>query len=101
MPYVPTAELPLLQRDTFAFESALAYDGGQDGTEVIRRVLTEAPRFLRRGGALLLELGGQQAAVLRDDLERLGYLDVTVLADEEGDVRGLEATFSGSPSVRR
>ena len=101
VPYVPTAELPLLQRDTFAFESALAYDGGQDGTEILRRVLTETPRFLRRGGALLLELGGQQAAVLRDDLERLGYLDVTVLADEEGDVRGLEATFGGSPSVGR
>src|SRR5437870_4296617 len=63
--------------------------------------LTATPRFLRRGGALLLELGGQQAAVLRDDLERLGYLDVTVLADEEGDVRGLEATFGGSPSVGR
>ena len=101
VPYVPTSELPLLQRDTFAFESALAYDGGQDGTEILRRVLTETPRFLRRGGALLLELGGEQAAVLRDDLERFGYLDVTVLADEEGDVRGLEATFGGSPSVGR
>jgi release factor glutamine methyltransferase len=94
VPYVPTPELPLLQRDTFAFESPLAYDGGQDGTEILRRVLADAPRFLRRGGALLLELGGEQAGALRDDLARLGYTDVTVLRDEEGDDRGIEATLA-------
>ena len=31
-PYVPTPELPLLQRDTFTFERPLSYDGGPDGT---------------------------------------------------------------------
>ena len=94
VPYVPTPALPLLQRDTFAFESPLAYDGGPDGTEILRRVLRDSPRFLRRGGALLLELGGEQADVLGDDLARLGYVDVTVLVDEDGDVRGIEATLS-------
>lgn len=93
VPYVPTPELPLLQRDTFAFESPLAYDGGRDGTEILRRVLTGSPRFLRRGGALLLELGGEQVDALGGDLARLGYVDVTVLLDEDGDVRGIEATL--------
>lgn len=93
VPYVPTPALPFLQRDTFAFESPLAYDGGRDGTEVLRRVLTDAPRFLRLGGALLLELGGEQAGALGDDLARLGYVDVSVLVDEDGDVRGIEATL--------
>jgi release factor glutamine methyltransferase len=94
VPYVPTLALPLLQRDTFAFESPLSYDGGRDGTEILRRVLTESPRFLRRGGALLLELGGEQADALGDDLARLGYVDVSVLVDEDGDVRGIEATLA-------
>jgi release factor glutamine methyltransferase len=93
VPYVPTSELPLLQRDTFTFESPLAYDGGRDGAEVLRRVLRGSPRFLRRGGALLLELGGAQPATLGPDLARLGYVDVAVLVDDEGDVRGLEATL--------
>jgi release factor glutamine methyltransferase len=93
VPYVPTPDLPLLQRDTFAFESPLAYDGGGDGTDILRRVLSDAPRFLRRGGALLLELGGRQAAILSDDLARLGYVDVSVIADDDGDVRGIEATL--------
>jgi release factor glutamine methyltransferase len=93
VPYVPTSELPLLQRDTFTFESPLSYDGGQDGTDVLRRVLTHSPRVLRSGGALLLELGGGQAEALRDDLARLGYADAEVLLDEDGDARGIEATL--------
>jgi release factor glutamine methyltransferase len=93
VPYVPTPDLPLLQRDTFTFESRLAYDGGPDGTDILRRVLADSPRFLRPGGTLLLELGGRQADALRDDLARLGYVDVSVLADDERDVRGIESTF--------
>ncbi len=93
VPYVPTPALPLLQRDTFAFESPLSYDGGRDGTDILRRVLRDSPRFLRRGGALLLELGGEQADALGDDLALLGYVDVTVLVDEDGDVRGIEAAL--------
>jgi release factor glutamine methyltransferase len=93
VPYVPTPELAYLQGDTFTFETTLSYDGGADGTEILRRVLAESPRFLRDGGALLLELGGEQAEALRGDLARLGYADVDVLVDEHGDVRGVEATF--------
>jgi release factor glutamine methyltransferase len=98
VPYVPTPDLPLLQRDTFTFESPLSYDGGGDGADILRRVLAGSPRFLRPGGALLLELGGRQADALADDLARLGYGDVDVLVDEDGDVRGIEATIRRGPS---
>ena len=94
VPYVPTPDLPLLQRDTLAFESPLPYDGGSDGTDILRRVIAESPRWLRRGGALLLELGDGQPEALADELSRLGYTEVAVLRDDEGDVRGIEATFA-------
>jgi release factor glutamine methyltransferase len=93
VPYVPTPDLELLQRDTLAFESPLSYDGGRDGTAILRRAVTESPRFLRRGGTLLLELGGEQADALGADLARMGFVDVTVLVDDDGDVRGIEATL--------
>jgi release factor glutamine methyltransferase len=93
VPYVPTPDLPLLQRDTFAFESPLSYDGGIDGTAIVRRAVAGGARFLRPGGALLLELGGDQAGALGDDLARLGYGDARALRDEDGDVRGIEATL--------
>jgi release factor glutamine methyltransferase len=95
VPYVPSPELHLLPRNTLGFEDASHYDGGPDGLEVLRRVVTEAPGFLRRGGAVLVELGGDQADLLRPTLEHCGYRDVETWADEDGDLRGLEATFGG------
>jgi release factor glutamine methyltransferase len=93
VPYVPSTELHLLPRDTLLFEAASHYDGGRDGTDVLARVVADAPRFLRAGGALLLELGGEQADLLGPLLERLGYVSVRTWSDEDGDVRGLDATL--------
>lgn len=98
VPYVPTSGLALLPRDTFAFESDLSYHGGSDGTEVLRRVLAEGCHYLSPGGAVLLELGGDQVAAIGDDLARCGYGDLEVLLDEEGDVRGIEASLRRSAS---
>jgi release factor glutamine methyltransferase len=88
VPYVPRDELRLLQRDTLAFETTLAYDGGADGLAIMRRAVAGAERWLRPGGTLLLELGEDQAA----ELELPGFEDILVVRDEEDDVRGVEAT---------
>jgi release factor glutamine methyltransferase len=89
VPYVPTGELRLLQRDTFTFETPLAYDGGPDGTALLRRVVAEGRGWLREGGALVLELGGDQAELLRPVLTAHGYAQPDVVLDEDGDVRGI------------
>ncbi len=94
VPYVPLDGLVHLQRDTFAFERHLAYDGGDGGLMLLRRVIAEAPRFLRPGGALVLELGGDQDLELSGDLDRNGYRNVNVLIDDDGDTRGIEAQLA-------
>ncbi len=76
-------------------ESRLAYDGGGDGSDILRRALAEAPPRLRPGGLLLLELGGRQLDGLADDLRLHGYAEVSPLVDDDGDVRGFEATLTG------
>lgn len=91
VPYVPTPDLSLLQRDTFGFESPLSYDGGADGTSTLRRIIAASPRYLRPGGHLLLELGGDQTERLREPLEAAGFMRSRTLVDEDGDVRGIEA----------
>jgi release factor glutamine methyltransferase len=93
VPYVPTPALPYLPHDARAYEMPSHYHGGPDGTDVLRRVVTEAPRFLRPGGALLLELGGEQADLLRPQIEELGYGEIEGWSDEDGDVRGVEVTL--------
>lgn len=93
VPYVPTLELPLLQRDTFTFESRRSYDGGADGTDILRRVIAGSRQYLRHGGALLLEVGGKQHEALADDFARLGFGEIRVLIDGDGDLRGAEMTL--------
>jgi release factor glutamine methyltransferase len=93
VPYVPTDALPLLPRDTLSFEDVAHYDGGRDGMELLERLAAEAPAYLRRGGRLLLELGGDQAERLAPLLERLGYRSLDSWSDGEGDIRGLEAVL--------
>lgn len=95
VPYVPTAALQYLPGDARLCDVPWHYHGGPDGTDVLRRVVTAAPRFLRQGGALLLELGGEQAELLTSQLRAAGYGGIEVWADEEGDVRGIEATLGG------
>jgi release factor glutamine methyltransferase len=90
LPYVPTGELGLLQRDTLTFESPLSYDGGPDGMALLERAVREAPSFLRPGGALLLEVGGEQAG----QLDLSAYSGVRILRDEDGDTRGVQATLA-------
>ena len=97
MPYVPTPRLPLLQRDTFTFESALAYDGGEEGLDILQRVLREAPRHLKPTGTLVLELGASQAGDLDAEISALGYRGLHEIVDDEGDLRGIEV-FAPSPS---
>jgi release factor glutamine methyltransferase len=89
---VPTWALEYLQRDTFTFESPLSYDGGADGMDLLRHAAAEGRSLLRPGGALLLELGGDQADQLVPHLQLLGYKEITVLFDDEGDLCGIEAT---------
>jgi release factor glutamine methyltransferase len=91
VPYVPTAALSLLQRDTFAFETSLSYDGGCDGTDLLRRLAREARRFLRANATLLLELGGDQGEPMRELLGALGYAGISIHEDEDGHPRGVEA----------
>lgn len=91
VPYVPTSELRFLQRDTFRFESKLAYDGGRDGMRVLRRVVSGSAPYVRAGGRLLLELGGDEAEAITPALIAAGYTSIRTLTDEDGDLRGLEA----------
>ncbi len=60
LPYIPAAMVPDLPVAA-SFEPVVALDGGPDGLDVIRRLLPRAPEVVAPGGALLLEIGGDQA----------------------------------------
>ena len=91
VPYVPRRALPLLQRDTFRFETALAYDGGEEGLDILLRVLEEAPRAAAaRAARWCSRSAAHRPATWTPTSPRLPYDDVTEITDEDGDLRGLE-----------
>ena len=50
-PYVPTDALAFMPAESRLYEPAVALDGGVDGLAVLRRVIAEAPQWLRPGAA--------------------------------------------------
>ena len=57
-PYVNAASMNALPAEYHA-EPKLALAGGEDGMDLIRRILTQAPDYLSERGAILLEIGNE------------------------------------------
>ena len=91
VPYVPTEELQFLPRDVLANEPRGALDGGPGGTSMLIRVAESAPPWLRPGGSVLLELGGDQFDDVAAVLAGVGLTDIRVHRDEDGQDRAIEA----------
>jgi release factor glutamine methyltransferase len=66
LPYIPTDVIPTLAPEVRDHEPRAALDGGPDGLRVIVRLLAQTPRVLRPGGAIVLEIGFDQSACLRE-----------------------------------
>ena len=60
LPYVMSAEIPTLEPEIRLYEPREALDGGEDGLEVVARLLAGAPPHVNPSGSLLLELDPRQ-----------------------------------------
>lgn len=81
-PYVPETDRASLQREVRDWEPALALFGGEDGTDLYKRLIPQSARVLKRGGSLAVEIGFGQAeavAALAD-----GWRDVRLISDLAG-----------------
>jgi release factor glutamine methyltransferase len=94
-PYIPSADIAGLDVDVREFEPRQALDGGTDGLELVRAVVTSAPRHLVPGGVLAVEVGFDQAPRTRALFEAAGFTAI----ESRRDYGGHERVVSGiSPS---
>ena len=91
-PYVSRGDLESLEDDVRKYEPRLALDGGQDGLDVIRPLIGEAPNRLQPGGWLFVELSPEQAPAVLQLAEQTGrYRSAEILKDLAGKPRVLKA----------
>ena len=86
LPYIPTDRMPTLQPEVQK-EPALALDGGPDGLDLVRRLLTQAEDKLKDHGIILLELDPEQIPVVQDLASKLFPEGATSV---EQDLAGLD-----------
>lgn len=91
-PYIPTASLEKLAGEIIEHEPRVALDAGAYGIDIFRRLLKDAPVFLRPGGVLIFEIGeGQEKIVERLVLKAPGWREPFFERDRTGQVRVLGA----------
>ncbi len=82
-PYIPSAEIAKLEPEVLK-EPYLALDGGKDGLSALRAIVADAPRHLKPGGWLVLEIGHDQGPALLRLLEAAGFQDRAIKKDAQG-----------------
>ncbi|HEX4627902.1 MAG TPA: peptide chain release factor N(5)-glutamine methyltransferase [Gemmatimonadales bacterium] len=80
-PYVPSAEIASLQPEIREYEPRLALAAGEDGLDLVRRIVAEAPAHLADGAVVALEVGAGEAAATVELFDDAGFVDVTVRRD--------------------
>jgi len=85
-PYIPTADLAGLQEEVREYEPRGALDGGIDGLDFYRRIIPDAPCYLKEGGWLLVEMGIGQAGEVLALFEETGRFSELFTAKDPGGV---------------
>ena len=83
-PYIPADTVDALEASVRDHEPRLALDGGPDGLDIVRRILSEAPAQMSPGAPLLMEIGDDQGEAAAETARGAGFRDVSIRQDLRG-----------------
>ena len=98
-PYVPTAELETLDASVKDYEPVQALDGGEDGLDIIRPVISLWKSVLKDSGTIMLEIGEGQSETVQELLREAGFATVAALKDAGGTDRVILGRFTKEPEA--
>jgi release factor glutamine methyltransferase len=88
-PYIPSKEVNRLMSDVKDHEPIEALDGGEDGTKLYRLFFESFPRFLKDGGFMGFETGGDEQADILISMAPGNFVLMNRIFDYNGILRHL------------
>lgn len=83
LPYIPASEMHKL--DVVKYEPFRALNGGENGIEIIRRLIEQIPDHLSIPGLVLLEIQYDQSSVIKEVISKtMNIVNVSIIKDYAG-----------------
>ena len=86
-PYIRTSQIKSLLVDVKRFEPKIALDGGEDGLDVIKKVIYKSSTILKKLGCLALEIGFGQHYKVSQILKKQNFKEELLVKDYKNNVR--------------
>ncbi len=92
-PYIMKKDLRNLQDDIKKFEPKLALDGGNDGLDVIKKVIYKSMKLLKINGIFALEIGNGQFKQVSKILRNNNFILKELVKDYQENIRCIISTL--------
>ncbi len=92
-PYISKREINRLSSDIRKFEPRIALDGGNDGLDVIKKVIYKSKNILKSNGVLALEIGTGQYLTVKKLLKANSFKTRVLIKDFGNNVRCIFSTL--------
>ena len=92
-PYICSHELKNLSEDIKKYEPRLALDGGNDGLDVVKKIIYKSKTILKRKGMLALEIGYGQFKKVSPILKFNGFEIKFIIKDYHNNIRCILAVL--------
>ena len=96
-PYIRSADIVELEREVREYDPRGALDGGADGLDAYRQIVTESARLLAPRGTLIVEAGFGQSGPISQLMAAAGLMPA---GPPKADLAGIPRAVSGRKSSR-
>ena len=95
-PYIKTCEVKNLSQDIKKYEPRIALDGGNDGLDLIKKIIYKTKYTLKVKGTLALEIGNEQYKKVSEILIKKNFKIEHTIKDHKDNIRCIISTNIGN-----
>ena len=95
-PYIRSSKIKNLKEDIRRYEPLIALDGGNDGLDLIKKVIYKTKYILKVKGMLALEIGNEQFKKVSEILIKKNFKIEHIIKDYKDNIRSIISTYIGN-----